>query len=162
MSHATFCCSAHGTSCDGHPSHAVSDAAGEELFLSYGTSFWVIQNDSFRAIKREKQREMELEQVCGRFALPGRATAWIKWDCLPGLPFMNRISDCCSEHRIAFHVWLARCLLESGSVCLLLRVGLPCASFAYFLVQNGCMLCRSSGLLGPSPQTRREVLSCTR
>ena len=55
-------------------SSSSSDAAGEELFLSYGDGFWTFQNDAFRAIKREKQREMELEQVRGHSALPYRAT----------------------------------------------------------------------------------------
>ena len=44
--------------------------AGKELFLSYGDGFWTFQNDAFRAIKRDKQREMELEQVRGHCAVP--------------------------------------------------------------------------------------------
>lgn len=40
-----------------------NNATGEELFLSYGDGFWSIQKDSIRAVMREKQRELELEQV---------------------------------------------------------------------------------------------------
>ena len=74
MSRATVCSSAYyrkGGSC---PPHAASEAAGEELFLSYGAGFWTFQRDSFRAIKREKQREWQLEQVSGHVALPYKAT----------------------------------------------------------------------------------------
>ena len=41
----------------------TNNVVGEELFLSYGDGFWSIQKDSIRAVNREKQREVELEQV---------------------------------------------------------------------------------------------------